>query len=72
MKKFEYKLLTINVAHFKKDSFQLELDEKFQKWGSEGWELVKMEAINSSSVFLHGATTEKFFIIFKREKYEEV
>ena len=68
MRKFEYKLLTINVNHLKKEKFQIELDEKFQKWGNEGWELIKMESITSGGMFFHGATTESFFAVFKREK----
>lgn len=43
MKKFEYKILTISVEHFRQKKFQLELDEKFERWGEEGWELMKME-----------------------------
>lgn len=45
MKKFEYKILTISVEYFRQKKFQLELDEKFERWGEKGWELVKMEPI---------------------------
>ncbi len=32
MKKFEYKIITVSVAHFRKKSFQAEIDEKFDRW----------------------------------------
>ena len=71
MKKFEYKLLTINAAHLRRRNFQDELDIKFQGWGSQGWDLIKMEPITSGSFFFQGATTREFLVVFKREKTEE-
>lgn len=68
MKKFEYKIITISVAHLRRKSFQAELDDKFQKWGNEGWDLVKMEPITSGGFIFQGATTESFLAVFKREK----
>lgn len=68
MKKFEYKLLTISVAHLKKDSFQTELNDQFQDWGDKGWELVKMEPISSASIIFWAANTREFLAVFKREK----
>ena len=68
MKKFEYKLLTISVAHLSKNSFQGELNDKFQEWGNDGWELVKLEPISSGGVIFQGATTKKFLVVFKKEK----
>lgn len=70
MKKFEYKILTISAAHFRKKNFQNELDEKFEKWGNEGWELIKMEPITSGGMIFQGATTEKFLVVFIRDKKE--
>ena len=67
MKKFDYKILTISVAHFRKSSFQTELNEKFSQWGEEGWELIKMEGISSGGMGFQGATTEEFLAVFKRE-----
>ena len=65
MDKFEYKLLTISTAHLKKSVFQSELQIKFDEWGDEGWELVKMEPINDG--FWFSSTTE-FFVVFRRRK----
>ncbi|NVK65115.1 MAG: DUF4177 domain-containing protein [Flavobacteriales bacterium] len=66
MKQFEYKLLTISVAHFKKEDFQKEINEKFKNWGEQGWELIKMEPITSGGVVFQG--TSEFLVVFKREK----
>ncbi len=68
MKKFEYKILTINVAHLGRENFQVELDKKFQEWGNEGWELIKMEPISSGGFIFQGANTKEFLAVFKREK----
>lgn len=68
MKKYEYKMLTVSVAHFRKESFRAELDAKFNAWGDDGWELIKMEPITKGNFFTHGSTTEDFLIVFKREK----
>ncbi len=70
MKKFEYKILTISVEHFRKKDFQLELNEKFGRWGEEGWELVKMEPIAKAALLLQGASTTNFLVVFKRDKIE--
>lgn len=67
MDQFEYKLLTISAAHLNKGDFQAELQKKFQKWGNEGWDLVKMEPINGG-FWSHWASTSKFFVVFKRLK----
>jgi hypothetical protein len=70
MKKFEYKVLTISAMHLSKKTFQAELDEKFRRWGDQGWDLIKMEPVNSTGFFHYGAYTDKFIVVFKREKQE--
>jgi hypothetical protein len=68
MQKFEYKIVTISVAHLKKKDFQSELSRNFDEWGAEGWDLVKLEPVTESwFLFDRGSTTE-FIVIFKREK----
>ncbi|MFT7234318.1 MAG: hypothetical protein ACI8TA_003550 [Cyclobacteriaceae bacterium] len=67
MKKFEYKLLTISVVHLRKKQFQEELDNKFNKWGEEGWDLVKMEPISGGGMTYFSSTSD-FLAVFKREK----
>lgn len=68
MKKFEYKILTINASDLGRTSFQTELNTKFQDWGEQGWDLIKMEPLNQGSYFSHGANTKAFLVVFKREK----
>jgi hypothetical protein len=67
MKKYEYKLLTVSTSHLRKKRFQEELEESFNNWGGEGWDLVKMEPVNGEG-WLQRAVTTKFLIVFKREK----
>jgi hypothetical protein len=67
MKKYEYKLLTISAFHLGKEKFQAEMEEKFRRWGDEGWELVKMEPVNGGTWIFWGRTS-KFLTVFKRIK----
>ena len=62
-----YKILTISAFHLSKPTFQAELDENFERWGEEGWELVKMEPVNGGAWIFWGRTS-KFLTVFKREK----
>lgn len=68
MKKFEYKLLTINASDLGKSTFQSELNEKFQDWGEQGWDLIKMEPLNQGSHYRNGSNTKAFLVVFKKEK----
>ncbi|MEM6642562.1 MAG: DUF4177 domain-containing protein [Bacteroidota bacterium] len=67
MKKYEYKVITINAYKLDKTKFQAELQSKFEKWGEEGWDLVKMEPVNGGMLFVRFSTT-KFLVVFKRCK----
>lgn len=68
MKKFEYKMLTISVAHLNRSTFRAELDQKFQDYGNEGWELIKLESIVEGGILTQGGSTKELFAVFKREK----
>lgn len=67
MKKYEYKLLTISAFHLRQSMFRAKLEEKFQQWGEEGWDLVKMEPVQGGT-WIYWASTSKFLVVFKREK----
>lgn len=67
MKKYEYKIITIKADHLVRNKFQEKLDQNFNAWGYEGWNLANIEPITSGGLFW-GANTDKFLIIFKREK----
>jgi hypothetical protein len=64
---FEYKIITVSVAHFSQKDFQAELSTKFNDWGEQGWDLVKMESITEGGALFQGATTTDFIVIFKRQ-----
>ena len=61
-------MLTISASHLRRKNFQAELDERFNNWGNEGWDLMKMEPITSGGLFWQGANTQEFLVVFKREK----
>jgi len=68
MQRFEYKIVTISVAHLKKKDFQSELSRNFDEWGAEGWDLVKFEPVMESWILFDGGRTREFIAIFKRLK----
>jgi len=67
MKKFEYKLLTIGFDSITEEEPKIELSQRFNKWGAEGWDLVKLERVAAASLFRGSGATVGFFAIFKRE-----
>lgn len=71
MKRFDYKLLTLNAVRLRNGKIQAEIDSKFRKLGNEGWELVKLEPILTGGMFRMGSYTSEFLVVFKREKLEE-
>lgn len=68
MKKYEYKLLTISATQLKKSGFQADLDQKFQDFGNDGWELVSMEGVSVGGFLFSSSYTREFIAVFKREK----
>lgn len=67
MKKFEYKVLNLTAKDLSDEAFLRELNNAFNKWGSEGWDLIKMESIEKGSYMTMGSKTSAFVLVFKRE-----
>ena len=66
--KFEYKILNVSREHMKRETFQDEMQEKFNAFGEEGWEMIGAEGMNESSIFWRVAETTEVIFIFKRAK----
>jgi len=66
MDKFEYKIMDISRAHLKKENFQMELMEKLNALGAQGWELINAEGLNEGSVFWKVGETVDILFFFKR------
>ncbi|MGF1558916.1 MAG: DUF4177 domain-containing protein [Flavobacteriaceae bacterium] len=49
---FEYKIVAISTAHLKRSSFQIEMLEKFNQLGAEGWELVNSEGTPTEILYI--------------------
>lgn len=64
---YEYKIITVSVAHFNKENFQEELSTKFNDRGKEGWDLIKMEPIMKAGLMFQVGDTTDFVIIFKKQ-----
>ncbi len=68
--KFEYKIIVVDAGQLSNSNFQRELDQKFNGWGEEGWDLAKFEPIQERGYMPNGSYTREFIAIFKREKAE--
>lgn len=68
MEKFEYKILNISREHLKRESFQVELIERLNELGDEGWELINAEGLNEASLFNRVAETVEVLFLMKRKK----
>ena len=68
MDKFEYKILNVSRVHLKRENFQTELIETFDKLGNDSWELINVEGLNEGSIFWKVGETVDILFIFKRKK----
>lgn len=66
MDKFEYKILDVSRTQIKKEGFQLELMEKLNELGAEGWELITIEGMTEGSVLFRVSETVDVLFVFKR------
>lgn len=67
METFEYKMLNISRAHLKREKFQVELMEKLNALGAQGWELITIEGLNGYSlVWSQGETVDILFVLKKK------
>ena len=51
MTKWEYKIVYIQAAKWTKTGMPEELNQQFDQWGADGWELIKVEPILSGGWF---------------------
>lgn len=65
--KFEYKIITVKRQHLKKETFQIEVGNKFDALGADGWELINTEGIIEASLFWRVGQTVEILFIFKRQ-----
>jgi hypothetical protein len=69
---WEYKFVHIIATKWTSTGLPRDLGERFDQWGSEGWELVKVEPIHTGGWFLFGfgtfTRTDSLIAFFKRQK----
>jgi hypothetical protein len=63
--KWEYKIVYVNALKWTGTGLPADLNENFDEWGSQGWELVATESLISKGWF-HGSETEAILAFFKR------
>ncbi|MDR0385115.1 MAG: DUF4177 domain-containing protein [Prevotellaceae bacterium] len=65
---WEYKIVYINATRQNISGLPDDINENFDRWGSEGWELVKVEPKLSCGFLGFGTYTEGYVAFFKKEK----
>ena len=70
--RWEYKIISVQAGKWTSTGLPDELGELFDKYGGEGWELVRIEPILQSGWFVFGcgttSRTESLIAFFKRPK----
>jgi hypothetical protein len=66
--KWEYKIVHVNASKWTSTGLPGDLGEKFDRWGDEGWELVRFEPLLQPSWLGYGTRTAAFVAIFRRPK----
>jgi hypothetical protein len=63
--KWEYKVVYIDANRWTSTGLPAELNQDFDKWGAEGWELVWTDSVTRSGWF-YGSETAAIVAFFKR------
>ena len=70
--KWEYKVVHVQAFKWTRTGLPKDLGERFDQWGSEGWDLVRVEPILRSGLLFLGigsnVRTDAFVAFFKRPK----
>jgi hypothetical protein len=64
--RWEYKIVYIDTGRWTSTGLPNDVNEQFDKWGAEGWELVRTEAILSRGFMATGSYTAGLIAFFKR------
>ncbi len=64
--RWEYKLIHVNAERWTSTGLPADLNEHFDRYGAEGWELVGTESIIRPSVFWSAGKTVGIVGFFKR------
>jgi len=64
--RWEYKIVYFSAERWTSTGLPSHLNENFDAWGAEGWELTGTESIVRRSVFFYGSSTVGVVAFFKR------
>ncbi len=64
--KWEYKIVYFDAMRWTSTGLPSDLNEQFDKWGAEGWELVRTEAVLHTGWLNVGSYTAGIVTFFKR------
>jgi len=65
--KWEYKIVYFDTIRWTSTGLPPDLNERFDTWGAEGWELVRTEPVLHRSWFSTGTYTAGIVAFFKRQ-----
>jgi hypothetical protein len=64
--RWEYKIVHVSAQRWTSTGLPADLNDQFDKFGADGWELVATDAITRPVWFWWGDTTVGILAIFKR------
>jgi hypothetical protein len=64
--RWEYKIVYVGAERWTSTGLPSDLNENFDAWGAEGWELASTESIQRQTFFSYGSTTVGLVAFFKR------
>jgi hypothetical protein len=65
--KWEYKIVDINALRWTRTGLPADVNQKFDEWGAQGWELVATESVIRKGWFIYGSETASIVAFFKRQ-----
>jgi hypothetical protein len=69
---WEYKIVFIDATKWTSTGLPTDLGQRFDEWGAEGWELIRVEPILRGGRFVFGlgtaTRTESLIAFFKRPR----
>lgn len=65
MPKWEYKIVYVDATRWTGTGLPADLNQSFDEWGAQGWELVATEAVIRRSWF-YGTDTAAIVAFFKK------
>jgi hypothetical protein len=65
--KWEYKVVYIDTLRWTRTGLPADINQNFDEWGAQGWELVATKSIIRKGWFIYGSETAAIVAFLKRK-----